>query len=213
MFESATEIHPPLRFPTPVRGLDAIIYERNIAYLHESGYMIVGDELFDLSTNKSVTNTLVEKALSQRIGCLDLTAAFTIGNGPIQIIELSSPCQENSRRLHHHLFQPHHAANLTRHIFFHIDPCDPRSNSYVRRILSDPDNLEMLENIYMGHMDTWPAHEIYVPSETLSQHDAACRTLGLRNLPCIYSDGNYLSGYHPAHTDRLLKKLHDARRL
>ncbi len=121
--------------PSPVKGLCEIQIGTNIFYYAPAENLIVSGNIFDFSGRnftkekvEALTNETLGKALSQ----LPLDKAITVGNGPVQVIEITDPDCPFCRRASAWLDG---RRDVTRKVFF-APMAHPQAIEKVKAILA-----------------------------------------------------------------------------
>jgi len=175
---------------TPVEGMYAVTSGLDIIYYFPASGHLVNGNLYT-KTGENLTQKAVDDLLTTVVAGLPLDKAVKIGNGPIQVIEVTDPdcpyCRQAST------FFDDKDAMVTRYVFFMPLPMHPNAPAKAAWILSAKDGAAAYHEIMSGKYDKTPL-PAYTDNGRLAEHQAVAQKLGVRGTPQFFLKGQHVGG-------------------
>lgn len=200
--------YPQLQFseinPTPVNGIYEVLVKNGelIYFAPESGHMFFG-ELWTADA-RNLTQESKDRRLSAKVDQFPLDKAIKIGQGPIQVIEVTDPdcpfCRKSSA-----FFADRD--DVTRYVFlFPLTRIHPQAEAKARYILSSPDPGKAYEDVFSGQYDQQPVPKV-TDNGVLALHQKIAEELGINGTPRFWIQGQHIAGYNPKRFEEMLKAV------
>lgn len=189
--------------PTPVAGIYEVVLDNNdiVYFAPASGHMFFG-ELWS-SKGRSLTRDSKSRRLSAKVDMFPLDQALKIGDGPIEVIEVTDPdcpfCRKSSE-----FFAARD--DVTRYVFlFPLDRLHPQADAKARYILSSEDPEGAYEDVFSGMYDNQPLPP-FKDNGRLNLHRQIAAKVGVTGTPQFWIKGQHVSGFNPKQFEALLTK-------
>lgn len=202
---SLSQYYPQLKAqgiePTPVAGIYEVVLDNNdiIYFAPASGHIFLG-ELWS-PNGRSLTRDSKSRRLAAKIDMFPLDKALKIGDGPIQVIEVTDPdcpfCRKSSE-----FFAARD--DVTRYVFlFPLDRLHPQADAKARFILSSDDPESAYEDVFGGRYDNQPL-PAFNDNGLLDLHRQIASKVGVTGTPQFWIKGRHISGFNPQDFETLL---------
>lgn len=187
--------------PSPVGGIYEVIVEGGeIVYFDPiTANMFFGELWTDDVRN--LTQESKDRFMATKLKTLPLDQAIKIGDGPIQVIEITDPdcpyCRKSAA-----FFAGRD--DVTRHIFlFPLDKIHPHAAAKARYILAATDPALAYEEVFSGKFDTQPV-PVVTDNTRLDLHRQAVKKIGVHGTPQFWINGHHVAGFNPQQFKTLL---------
>lgn len=204
---SLANYYPQIKYQqineTPVAGVYEIVLENSeiIYFVPASGHMFFG-ELWNAKA-ENLTRESKDRLLSDKVGLFPLDEAIKIGNGPIQVIEVTDPdcpfCRQGSA-----FFAGR--SDVTRYVFLYpLEQLHPHAAAKAAYILSSDDPQAAYEEVFSGMFDSEPLPEFKDNGRLAAQRSIVDR-IGINGTPRYWINGQHVAGFNPQKFEELLSK-------
>jgi thiol:disulfide interchange protein DsbC len=185
---------------TPVAGMYAVTTGLDIVYYFPASGHLINGNLYS-KTGENLTQKAVDDLMTTAVAGLPLDKAVKIGNGPIQVVEVTDPdcpyCRKASA------FFEGKDALVTRYVFFMPLPMHPNAPAKAAWILAAKDGAAAYHEIMAGKYDKTPLPE-YTDNGLLAEHKAIAAKLGVRGTPQFFLKGQHVGGANIPELSKLI---------
>ena len=196
--KSLAQHYPQLKYqqinPTPVAGVYEIIIENGeIVYFDPvSGNMFFGELWTDDVRN--LTEESKDRFMADKLKSIPLDQAIKIGDGPIQVVEITDPdcpyCRKSAA-----FFAGRD--DVTRYVFlFPLDKIHPHAAAKARYILAAKDPGLAYEEVFSGKYDAQPV-PVVTDNTRLDLHRQVAKKIGVHGTPQFWINGHHVAGFNP----------------
>lgn len=184
----------------PAIQMYEITVQGKIFYLTKDLKYVILGQIIDVSspsTPVNLTSQKEQKLIQEIIKTIDKSAAFKIGNGPVEIIEIVSPDCGHCKNLVNHL---KNKKELTRYIFF--VPWNPAKVNYILCQKNYNNQLKAYEEVFYKNKQDVPQVKACEFSERQSK---VMKNLQIQAVPMVFINGQIVQGANLNLIDSLIK--------
>jgi thiol:disulfide interchange protein DsbC len=207
--EALKKIFPKLRYnkitKTNIDGLYEVMADGKIVYFYpKTGNLIIG-EIID-KEGRSLTRERLAEEKYKLLTPDDLKNAVKVGNGKNVVIEVTDPDCPYCRKMHTYWSM---RSDVTRYIFFKPLDMHPDAAKKVKYILSSPDRLKALFEIYCGKYDNnrEVLDKAYDDKGLAAAQKSVADKLQVNGTPAFWVNGKFVSGANIPLIESMIGKL------
>lgn len=177
-------------FFRPELDMYEVVIEGNIFYVTSNMKYVIMGAIFDVSDASKPVNITAQRQAEinrQQLSILNKEYALKIGDGPVEIIEISSPRCEYCKRLARYMADKE--SKVTRYVFLVGVDNDP----LVNYILCQPNNdsrVKAYKEIYLNNKSVTSAKNCAYASN----HTEIVKRLNILGVPVLYINNNIIRG-------------------
>lgn len=178
---------------SPVKGIFEVVSGANVFYFDPAtGHVLFGE----MWSPKGVSVTAGARAKIQAAKFekfkSQLAAAVKVGNGPNEVIEITDPDCPYCRKMHQYWGT---RKDVTRYVFLMpIPQLHPGAKAKSDYILSAPDQVAALDEVYSGKFDKSQPPGIPLNTDLINRQSALVAASGLSGTPAFYINGTFVNG-------------------
>jgi len=196
---------------TALPGLFEVIFDNNtIYYMPGTGQFIAGTMFSkegDNLSKKSLEQLAVAKVRQVHVLIWRKDKAIKIGNGPIEVIEVSDPDCPYCRKMEE--YWKMRQKDVTRYVFLMpITELHPDSEKKARYILASPDQVKAFQYVLGGNLDgdEEMLKRTFNDNGRLKILEEITREAGVQSTPTYLIDGTVVNGADPDRIDDLINQ-------